>query len=322
MWRRAVLALACTFASPALAEAPVLASPIDCELGGTCFILQYMDHDPGPQASDFRCSSLSYDTHSGTDFALSSGAMMQSGVAVLAAAPGTVVGIRNDMPDTGYTPATAAAIEGRECGNGVRLDHGAGWTTQYCHLKQGSIVVRPGDAVTTGTMLGQVGQSGRAEFPHVHLSVEHDGTDVDPFDPDGDISCAAPDPETLWADPPAYRPGGLIALGFADQVPAYEAIKAGTAAQTDLTTNSPALVIWSYNFGTRAGDILRLALTGPQGTVIAEDIALDRNQALNFRAIGKKRRTTPWPAGSYEGTATLLRDGKPLETRQGRITLR
>ncbi|WP_246455707.1 M23 family metallopeptidase [Sulfitobacter aestuariivivens] len=316
------MALALASASPVLAEAPTLASPIDCDLTETCFILQYMDHDPGSGASDFRCSPLSYDTHSGTDFALPSDAMMQAGVDVLASAPGTVVGIRDGMPDTGLTADTAAQIAGRECGNGVRLDHGGGWTTQYCHLKQGTIAVQPGDIIETGAILGQVGQSGRAEFPHVHLSLEKDGQDVDPYDPDGDITCGAPGTDTLWATAPPYRPGGLITLGFADHVPEYTAIKAGTADHSDLTKTAPALVIWSYNFGIRAGDILQLDLTGPDGPVIARDITLDRTQALNFRAIGKKRRTAEWPAGTYTGTATLIRAEQQIEKKQITLTLR
>ncbi len=71
-----------------------------------------MDHDPGPDAADFTCNGLSYDTHTGTDFALPSLAAMQAGVAVLAAAPGTVAALRDGMPDTGLTPDTAAQIDG------------------------------------------------------------------------------------------------------------------------------------------------------------------------------------------------------------------
>ena len=40
---------------------PVLTSPIDCDLGRDCFIQQYVDHDPGPGASDYLCAPLSYE---------------------------------------------------------------------------------------------------------------------------------------------------------------------------------------------------------------------------------------------------------------------
>jgi murein DD-endopeptidase MepM/ murein hydrolase activator NlpD len=86
-------------------------------------------------------------------------------------------------------------------GNGVVIDHGNGWETQYCHLKQGSVQVVTGETVTTGTALGQIGQSGRAEFPHVHFAVRHEGAKIDPFAPEATACGAAGD--DLWASGPA-----------------------------------------------------------------------------------------------------------------------
>ena len=108
----------------------------------------------------------------------------------------------------------AELLKGRECGNGVVLRHKGGWETQYCHLKQGSVLVKSGQEVWAGQELGFVGQSGKAAFPHVHLSVRKDGKVVDPFDPDGVLTCDLTEQDTLWADTPDYRAGGLIALGL------------------------------------------------------------------------------------------------------------
>ena len=90
-----------------LARDLILNSPIDCDLASTCFIQQYMDRDEGPGAADFTCNLLSNNDHSGTDFALPSLAMMARGVNVIAAAPGTVKGWRDGMPDVrqGSVPA-------------------------------------------------------------------------------------------------------------------------------------------------------------------------------------------------------------------------
>lgn len=63
-----------------------LAFPLACSLGKTCYIQQYADHDASPVARDFTCGGLSYDGHTGTDFALTTLAAMQAGVDVLAAA--------------------------------------------------------------------------------------------------------------------------------------------------------------------------------------------------------------------------------------------
>jgi murein DD-endopeptidase MepM/ murein hydrolase activator NlpD len=58
--------------------------------------------------------------------------------------------------------------------------HDQGWETQYCHLKHGSISVKVGDTVQVGDVLGKIGLSGRTQFPHVHVSVRHNGTRIDP----------------------------------------------------------------------------------------------------------------------------------------------
>ena len=163
-----------SLAVPATAGEFSLISPINCDLNGPCYIQQYVDHDASQNASDFTCSGLSYDGHKGTDFALATYDMIAQGVNVLASATGTVAGLRDGMEDVQFTAETALGIDGRECGNGVVLRHENGWETQYCHLRKGSIAVTEGQEVTAGEVLGQVGMSGRAAFPHVHLSVQMD----------------------------------------------------------------------------------------------------------------------------------------------------
>ncbi len=295
--------------APAQAGAFELAFPVQCTLNDTCFIQQYPDHDPGPAATDFTCGPLSYDGHDGTDIAVPTLAAMAAGVAVLAAAPGTVAGVRDGMRDG----PPGADVKNRECGNGVLIDHADGWQTQYCHMRQGSIGVRQGDSVAAGSPLGLIGQSGLAEFPHLHLSVRSNGVDVDPFAP-GATSCG-PTTGGLWADAPPYAAGGIIDIGLASEVPDFDAIKAGLPP-ADLTTQSPALVVWAHVFGSRAGDSLLLDITGPDGAVITERVALDRTQARLFRAVGRHLRGAGWPAGTYTGTARMLRDGAEIGARQ------
>lgn len=43
------------------------------------------------------------------------------------------------------------------------------------HLKKGSIKVNVGDAVTTNTLLGQVGNTGNTSEPHLHMHIEKGG---------------------------------------------------------------------------------------------------------------------------------------------------
>ena len=319
MRRAAAAALLSLAALPAASDV-VLEMPIDCTLGDTCYIQQLMDHDPGPDARDYLCGSLTYDGHKGTDFALPTLADMDRGVTVRAAAPGVVAGLRDGMPDRLYSPNEDASVDGRECGNGVVLRHGDGWETQYCHMRAGSITVRSGDRVVAGDPLGQVGLSGQTQFPHLHLSVRKDGHPIDPFRPAGE-DCAAP-ASGLWAETPAVPPGGLIDAGFASSVPDFDAIKAGDAAIGRLSNTAPALVLFGFAYGSRAGDILRLEIDGPEGRFLAQDAKLDRPQAQLFRAAGRCLSQPSWPHGTYTGTVTLLRDGEALSEKSVTMEIR
>lgn len=324
--RAAICAALLTLAAPVAASDLVLDFPVDCTLGEDCHIQQFVDRDPQGGATDFTCGTLSYDGHKGTDIALPTLADLDRNVDVLAAAPGRVRGLRNTMPDTGYNDATASQIEGRECGNGVVLVHDGGWETQYCHLKQGSVTVAQGDEVAAGDVLGQIGLSGRTEFPHVHLSVRKDGVVVDPFshNPDGDDQTAGcgVGGDSLWRSTPAYVAGNLIGIGFSDAVPDYADVKAGTASKTDLNTGSPALVVFGYAYGGQAGDTVEIALIGPQAEIVRQEMTLERNQAQFFRASGRRLRGDAWPAGTYEGIVTLKRGGAIIDTAQSTIDLR
>ena len=318
---RVRLTIALSLAAQTAAGDIPLAVPVDCTLGESCYIQQTVDHDPTAGASDFTCGSLTYDGHKGTDFALPSLAAMAEGVDVIAAAPGTVRGARDGMADILQTGDNAPDVAGRECGNGVVISHGDGWETQYCHLAQGSIAVRTGDRVATGTLLGQIGLSGETQFPHVHLSVRQDGAVIDPFDPDGAITCGAPSDDTLWQDTLPVPAGGFIAAGFADGVPDYADIKAGTAGSDILQTSAP-IVVWGYVFGGRTGDEMQLTITGPAEDVIDQTVVLERNQAQLFRASGRRAPTGGWDAGDYAGTITLIRDGVTLDRIETTVSVR
>lgn len=313
--------------APAVASDFTLQWPVDCRLGETCHIQQYVDHQPGPGTQDYTCQGLSYSGHKGTDIALPFLSDMQAGVAVRAAAPGVVQGVRNTMPDAYSTPENAALSEGRECGNGVVLRHENGWETQYCHLKQGSVQVQKGQQVEAGTPLGQVGLSGKTQFPHLHVSLRLNGKVVDPFAPQGaqhcDSSADAQAPaHTLWAEPLPYQAGGFLGAGFSSYVPEFQTIKAGKAATERLTTKSSALVFWAYAFGGQKGDRVRLSISGPQGVFSVHEITLERNQAQFFRASGKRLRREAWDYGRYTALAVLLRGDTEIDRIEEVIDLR
>lgn len=309
------------FCAPAAAEQK-FDLPIDCQLGETCFIQQYMDHDGGGGARDFMCRTLTYDGHKGTDIRVPDLGAMQRGVGVLAAAAGTVIGVRNDMPDVVQGDIPSDDISGRECGNGAVLDHGNGWQTQYCHMKQGTLQVRPGQVVARGDTLGQVGLSGLTQFPHVHFQVKKDGQLVDPFAPSGIGECGVQPANSQWHDAIPYQGGGILTLGFADKVPAFDAVKAGTASAAKMHTASPALVLWAYGFGKSAGDTMELSIFGPDGEIHRATKQFSRTQAEYFQASGRRKPKGGWPVGTYRGEVTLRRDGEVFERRSIDLELR
>jgi len=316
---RLLLPLALIAAAPVTAQ-PRLSLPIDCTLGDTCHIQAYTDVDPTEGAVDYTCGTLAYDSHKGTDFALPNLAALQAGVDVLASAPGRVRALRDGERDVLYDGTSD--LGGRDCGNGVVIDHGDGWETQYCHLRNGSVAVAQGDEVEAGTVLGKVGLSGRTQFPHVHLSVRHAGEVVDPFAPGAEPGACGAAEETLWQDPPPYRPGGLIAAGFAPAIPEYAEIKAGTGHTPALIATTPALVLWGFGYGSRAGDVMRLVIKGPDGrTTFETEVEIEKPQAQYFRASGTRVRRGLRP-GTYTGSVTLLRDGRPYDSRDTHVEIR
>ena len=191
-----VLIILCAVPNGTKAETGLqLTLPIACTLGTDCFIQQYADVDPGPEARDYRCGIATYDGHEGTDFRVMSLEAAARGVPVLASAPGRVKAMRDGVEDRLIASrADIAALDGRECGNGVVIDHGGGWETQYCHLKRGSVRVRSGDTVEAGAPLGLVGYSGNAQFRACASdSPSRNGKDIDPFSgkaQDGTCQCA------------------------------------------------------------------------------------------------------------------------------------
>lgn len=323
--RRVALSLFLTifacFPGSAQAEAPVLSLPLDCDPGRTCWLVNYVDHDPGPGVTDYRCGRLSYDTHKGTDFAIANDAVMNRGVAVRAAAPGRVLRVRDGVPNS--TPAdleSATALRGRECGNGLVIDHGDDWTTQYCHMQAGSLRVRPGDEVARGDVLGDIGRSGRSEFPHIHLALRQGSRVIDPFTGDSNINACAVDARAqgMWTpdlkDKLAYPGPQPFHLGFADGVPKKSAIEAGQLGRTRFAPDAPALVFWTEVFSLDKGDRITLSLQGPDGKPVADNrIEIDRPLAKWHGFVGRKKRGQGWESGTYTGRVMIERGTAQIE---------
>ena len=306
---------------PALAMAQgelSLALPIDCEIGKTCIVQNYVDHDPGPGARDYRCGWLTYDGHKGTDIRVTATAMFRQGVAVLAAAPGRVRALREGMQDASMRTLGKAAIAGREAGNSVVIEHGEGWETQYAHLRQGSVTVRAGERVAAGQKLGLVGLSGNTEFPHLHVEVRHHGKSVDPFLGLGSVTACRSGDSPLWQQPSldalAYLPTGVLEAGIAGAPPAIGAGNVDRNQSETFTSVAGAAVFWVQIYGAQANDLEEFRLLAPDGRVLAERKGrIARNRAQWLAYVGVRRRGADWPAGTYRGEYALYRGPRQEE---------
>lgn len=95
--------------------------------------------------------------HSGTDYALPTGSP------IYAPADGEVKVIHPDMFYSGKT---------------ILIDHGYGVFSSYSHLSE--ILVKQGDKVKQGHLIGKIGTTGRSTGPHLHFTLTWFGVRVDP----------------------------------------------------------------------------------------------------------------------------------------------
>ncbi|WP_312944817.1 M23 family metallopeptidase [Agrobacterium sp.] len=83
-----------------------------------------------------------------------------------------------NVRSTGAGTVTVAAHSGGY-GNMVEVDHGQGITTRYGHMS--AILVKVGDTIEAGDIVGRAGSTGRSTGPHVHYEVRRNDSPIDPM---------------------------------------------------------------------------------------------------------------------------------------------
>jgi murein DD-endopeptidase MepM/ murein hydrolase activator NlpD len=296
------------------ADDPILELPIDCSLGATCFVQNYVDINPGPGAQDFTCGVLTYNNHKGVDFRIRDLADMTEGVFALAAASGLVRSIRDGVPDGFPDKIGDAQIEGTECGNGIVINHGGGWETQYCHLRNGSVTVKQGQPVEAGKRVALVGMSGNAQFPHLHLSLRREGHVVDPYVGQQVPASCGGVIHPMWSAAAqralTYRPSGVINAGFTSVTPTLRGIETGEIGE-HVPRAGANMIFYVRFFGLQAGDRQRIRVFDPRDELVADTTTApaQKNKAQWMQYVGRRPPPRGWPSGIYRGRFELLRNG-------------
>lgn len=96
--------------------------------------------------------------HSGIDFSAPEGTKIQ--------ATGDGVVKHVEKKSTGY-------------GLNIMIDHGYGYETRYAHMNE--ILVKEGQKVTKGEVIGLIGDTGSSTAPHLHYEVHYKGKPVNPI---------------------------------------------------------------------------------------------------------------------------------------------
>lgn len=327
--RHGISALACVLGLTVAtaAENFQLNLPVACDLGRTCFIQNYVDADPSSTAADYRCGTLTYDGHNGTDFRLQSMESQREGIDVLAAAGGRVLRVRDNVEDISVRDSNRESTTGLECGNGVVISHSDGWETQYCHMARHSLRVRPGQLVKTGQPLGRVGLSGLTEYPHLHFTVRHEGKITDPFAYRAPAGRCGSGGEMLWEsslqEKLAYQERTILNAGFTTGAISMKAIEEGEAGRTPPAADASALVAFVRTIGLKAGDVQSLLLRSPSGKEIARHrlAPLDRNKAQTMLFTGTRRPPGGWDRGTYQATYIVEHDSRIVLQRNLQLDL-
>jgi hypothetical protein len=90
---------------------------------------------------------------------------------IYSVADGTVVATENDLPEQVPGKLPEGATIQMAGGNYVVVDIGGGRFAFYAHMQPGSVKVKVGDKITTGQVLGLLGNTGNTDTPHLHFHV-------------------------------------------------------------------------------------------------------------------------------------------------------
>jgi murein DD-endopeptidase MepM/ murein hydrolase activator NlpD len=123
--------------------------------------------------TDWNCQARTYDGHRGIDIDLWPfwwNMMDKNYVAVVAAAPGTVVAVTDNLNNENNCGSPPFANPNW---NYIAIQHADNSTSLYGHIRTNSAQVTVGQTVAAGDIIAYVGSSGSSSNPHLHFEVNN-----------------------------------------------------------------------------------------------------------------------------------------------------
>jgi murein DD-endopeptidase MepM/ murein hydrolase activator NlpD len=263
---------------------------------------------------DFRGGLYAYDGHDSIDVSIPDFGSMDRGVAVLAAASGTVVGVRDgefDRTLVGRDPVNAA--------NYVEIDHGNGWGTSYSHLASQTLTVKPGDRVSAGQQIGLVGSSGNSFAPHLHFTVmryHQNGGQINGLPVETMFA-----PQLYYVVPPVYQPGvetEILASGVTniniDQDYLWQERPSDKRIFSVNRADSPR--VWFTRYGVQIGDVTHIRWLRPDGSLAELDTLTSAVDTYGIEYRTFPLDATNWRQFPGTWTAVIEVNGRELRREQ------
>ena len=293
---------------------PELLFPLTCDAPANCIPLVYADHLPGPGVQDYNCGLNAREQSGVTHIALRSLAEVDLNISVLAAARGKVRGTRDGIRDEGPELRDANGKPPPFCGNAVEIIHEGGWISRYCHMREGSVLVKAGDDLQAGDVIGYAGWSGKAPLPGLGFRLKHENIILDPFTGKSlGENCTAKG-KPLWTGIPAkakeYEDIIVIDAGFsATPQPLLPDIIRGYHRQTTLPATAPSLVFWALIGNVVPGEQRTLQIVGPDDKIVAEQKHTERDiNPVMLLHTGAMRPKQGWLPGTYSASIVISRE--------------
>lgn len=320
-FKKTFLTLAIMAATPVVTthaadEAPKLNWPLACKVFQTCFIESYPDLKMGTDPvfpMDYKCGNRSRPGVAGTEIVFTDRKSARGEQPVLAAAEGRVTFVENGIKERRQYSKNSK----RACGNHVIIRHNPTYATKYCFMREGSIVVEPGQKVDAGDVIGQVGSSGATEAPKLLFEVLTNNQPTDPFSGrvlDKPSECFSLHDKPMWAEKIIYPPVGIIAASFAQGYPTAHDIAFDASVNQTLPRRIRTLTAWVRLFGVLKGDEEKVVIYQPNGQVWYENKRIHTADAPFWTSFASANfKPEKWPAeGEWRANYTLVRDGEEL----------